>query len=220
MLNMGITWLEGISGIGSASCRAHSIWEEKVKVRFTSAKTAIHYFFNHQLMTPEDDIAKLWVRVQYTVKGGSGATWLSMELADLIRPLNQLKPLPYAWAMYAFAGDGHYTNLQVVALSAHIVSECRKVCGINSPNHDMCRKLLLLAKAALEDSALREVTGRAKYSDADFCRRIGVKHANWTKCWEQKLRAMQVAIDSLSRQALQPVSAKLHQVAELGKTAA
>lgn len=183
-------------------------------MKFGSAKTAIHYFFNHQLMTPENDIEKLWVRVQHTVKGGAGAMWLSLELGDMVRPINTLGRLPLAWAMFAYAGEGWYSDLQYVQLKAHIIYRCRQSLGIEKPNKDMCAKLSKMADLALHDYALRDTTGRPKFTDVQLCGAIGVQQSNWKKCWEEKYLAMQKPLNTLAAKSLAPVRKRLDELAE------
>jgi hypothetical protein len=184
-------------------------------MKFSSAKAAIHYYFNHQLMAAQNDIETLWVRIQRTIKGGSGAMWLGLELGDMVRPINKLKTLPKAWAMYAFAGEGHYSRYQYVCLIAHVIAACRRDHKMTNLSNDVVIKLYRMAPLALEDYAMRDVTGRPKYKDSEICERIGVKHSNWEKCWKSKFNSMQYALDKLSREALGPISAKLAEIQEL-----
>lgn len=183
-------------------------------MRFTSAAAAIHYFFNHQWMRQEGDAAKLMVRVQYTVKGGGACTWLGMELGDLVRPLNQVKPKARAWAMYAYAGEGQYSRLQYVQIVAHVVSECRKQHGISDPDAKTIARLLALGRIAVEYQAHYEITKRPLISDAEICARAGIPQSNWKKIWSPRFLSMRDSLGELSGQALGPVYRRMQEVAE------
>ena len=182
-------------------------------MRFSSARQAIHYYFNHQLMTPENDIEKLWVRVQHTAKGGAACMWLGLELGDLVRPLNRLPALQKSWAMFSYAGQGHWKKADFDRIKDCVTSKYK-----TSKKKDILDdKHKALIETAIFDFSHRENTGRQVFTDAQLCRQIGVLQQNWVKVWEPKMREMQLPLHDLARESLAPVYARIAEIAEIEK---
>lgn len=82
-------------------------------MQFTSAREAVCYYLCHQLMTPANDMEKLWVKVQHTVRGGAGKVWLGVELGDLCRGLNERN---LAWLFLNRGNDLQNRDIRIAYL--------------------------------------------------------------------------------------------------------
>ena len=180
-------------------------------MKFTSAKTAIHYGFNYQLMKGEDQYILLQVAVQRSAANPSEKVWLSVEMGDLVRPMNQLKGLELAWGMFAYAGKSFYSTEQLEQLMDHVVNESIRTLKMKNITQNVRDKLPKLAYMALNDFAHREVTRQKKFTAAQICKAIGVNHSHWDLHWLEKFKAMQKPLESLSARSLAPVSQKINQ---------
>lgn len=179
-------------------------------MRFTSAREAICYYLNHQLMTPENDISKLFVKVQHTARGGSGRMWLGLELGDMCRDLNErnLGKAAYTWALYAYGGATDENNWQdqkrKLSLIRYVLDNYpRKITAAN------VLKVSKLAECAVDDFIALDINGKSKFTPAQICAATGIKQANWVKVWQPNYIAMQDVLDRLSARCLGVVAARL-----------
>lgn len=174
-------------------------------MRFTSAQSAIRYYLNHQLMLPSDDMARLMVMVQYTVRGGTGRMWLGVELGNICRDLNErrLGKMAYLWAQYAY-GDGRGgLVLAAYVLSTQLVTD------------ETRDRLTALAACAVLNHAQMDGTGRAKLRTADMCRAAKIYPSNWARDWADVYRGMLDVCDGLAKRSLGVVADRLNRIADL-----
>lgn len=180
-----------------------------------SAKEAIHLFFNHQLSGFGDNVAQLGARIQYTAKGADGAMWHSLELAHMVSPLNDLPPLPKAWAMYAYAGKGHYTTVEHMLLLRHTIKACNRAHLTKGEKAD--ERVEVLAAITLADSAYRESCGKSPFTVEWICDQLGTNPKNYARDWGRKAATMHALHNRWSAQALGPVAAQIDKIFEANR---
>lgn len=139
-----------------------------------------------------------------TAYDSSDAAWNAVEIGKVQAAIATLNPLHRSWGMRFCTAE--FTEKDEWTLREFAWDRFKKTYGSELNSHRHTVRLCKLLVIAIDDAAIREMSGRPKFTSAEVARQIEVKPQNWNRDWEQPFLTMLDALLDLTPATLGPIA--------------